>query len=204
MASERPAPVDLPRITFTDAAATKLREVIANQSKPVAGLRLQILGRGPDGFQHILSIVSKGEVPEGDVVVETQGLTVFVEGHSAAYLDGVTIQYRDKGPNVSGLEFVNPNPLWLDPLAARTHEVLVQQINPAVAAHGGVVNLLEVRDQVAYIELGGGCQGCGMADVTLKQGIEVAIMEAVPEITRVVDTTDHASGTNPYFTPEKK
>ena len=72
-------------------------------------------------------------------------------------------------------------------------------VNPGVASHGGFVNLLEVKDNVAYIQLGGGCQGCAQVDVTLKQGIEVAIQRQVPEIVAVRDTTDHAAGTNPYL-----
>ena len=83
-------------------------------------------------------------------------------------------------------------------------QVLNEQINPAIAAHGGFVELLDIRDNVAYVQLGGGCQGCGMADVTLKQGIAVAIKQDVPEIVDVVDVTDHNAGQNPYFRPSKK
>jgi Fe/S biogenesis protein NfuA len=83
-------------------------------------------------------------------------------------------------------------------------QVLERQINPSIAAHGGHAELVAVEDEVAYLRLSGGCQGCGMATVTLSQGIEVAIRDAVPEITRVVDVTDHASGDNPYFEAAKK
>ena len=93
---------------------------------------------------------------------------------------------------------------WADPLARRVQQVLDTQVNPGVAAHGGFVNLLEVKDNVAYIQLGGGCQGCAQVDLTLKQGIEVAIQRQVPEIVAVRDTTDHAAGTNPYFEASKK
>ena len=83
-------------------------------------------------------------------------------------------------------------------------KVLEEQINPAIAAHGGWAELVAVEDGVAYLRLQGGCQGCGLATVTLSQGIEVAILDTVPEITSVVDVTDHASGTNPYFEAAKK
>ena len=73
-----------------------------------------------------------------------------------------------------------------------------------VASHGGVVSLLEVKDSSAYLEFGGGCQGCGMIDVTLKQGVEVMIKEQVPEIEAIYDVTDHAEGTNPYYQPSTK
>src|SRR5947207_786550 len=83
----------------------------------------------------------------------------------------------------------------------RVAQVITQHINPAIAAHGGAAELVAVEDGTAYVRLGGGCQGCGMATVTLDQGIESAITEAVPEIRSVVDVTDHASGTNPYYAP---
>lgn len=89
-------------------------------------------------------------------------------------------------------------------VAQRVMQVLDQQVNPAIAAHGGHAELVAVEEDAAYLRLGGGCQGCGMATVTLGQGIEVAILEAVPEIARVVDVTDHTVGTNPYFEPSKK
>ena len=78
-----------------------------------------------------------------------------------------------------------------------------EEINPAIASHGGYVTLLEVKGGRALIQLGGGCQGCGMVDVTLKQGIEVRVKELVPAITEIVDTTDHAGGSNPYYRPAK-
>ena len=77
-------------------------------------------------------------------------------------------------------------------------------INPAVAGHGGVVSLVDVKDKMVYLQMGGGCQGCGMADVTLKQGIETMIREEVPEIVDIIDVTDHATGQNPYFTASKR
>ena len=192
-----------PSITFTEAAFVKLSEVIAAQHSPNASLRLQITGRQRGEFQHILSIVMAGEQSSDDVAVDVVGLRVFVERRNVAYLNGVQIHY-EQGPSESRLLFMNPNPLWLDQREFRIQEVLDDNINPAIASHGGYVNLLAVEGPVAFVELGGGCQGCGMADVTLKQGIEVAIREAVPSIERVVDQTDHASGENPYFQPAKK
>ena len=74
---------------------------------------------------------------------------------------------------------------------------------PAVAMHGGEIHLIDFKDGVVYIQMGGGCQGCGAADVTLKAGIERMIVEEIPEVTEVLDTTDHASGGNPYYAPAK-
>jgi Fe/S biogenesis protein NfuA len=89
-------------------------------------------------------------------------------------------------------------------VARRVTAVLDREVNPSIASHGGHAELAGIEGATAYLRLGGGCQGCGMATVTLSQGIEVAITQAVPEITQVVDVTDHASGTNPYFEPAKK
>lgn len=77
--------------------------------------------------------------------------------------------------------------------------LITDEINPAVASHGGFVSLIDVRGNTVYLELGGGCQGCGMAHITLKQGIERAIRERIPEVGEILDTTDHAAGMNPYY-----
>ena len=82
-------------------------------------------------------------------------------------------------------------------------ELFAREINPAIAAHGGFVELLDVKGNEVYLRLGGGCQGCGMADVTLKQGIEASIRRVVPEVGAIMDTTDHAAGRNPYYAPSK-
>src|SRR6202171_5107356 len=90
-----------------------------------------------------------------------------------------------------------------DDLMTKVQELIDSTINPAVAGHGGFVQLVDVKDNKVYLTMGGGCQGCGAADVTLKAGIERLIKEELPEIEEVLDSTDHASGTNPYYTPDK-
>lgn len=191
------------RIGFTDQAVEKLKEVVANYPEPVAGLRLKIVGRRGDGFDHVLNIVEEGVEPQDDAVVEVAGLRVYVEADNRENLDGVAVHYEFKGANVSGLEFDNPNPVWRDPVAQEIQRVFDEYVNPGIAAHGGMVTLLDVKGSKAYIEMGGGCQGCGMASVTLKSGIEVAVKEAVPVIEEVIDVTDHAGGSNPYYQPAK-
>ena len=88
-------------------------------------------------------------------------------------------------------------------LKTRVQDLIDNMINPAVAGPGGFVELLDVKDSKVYLQMGGGCQGCGAADVTLKSGIERLIKEEIPEIDEVLDATDHASGANPYYTPGK-
>jgi Fe-S cluster biogenesis protein NfuA len=91
-----------------------------------------------------------------------------------------------------------------DEIRERVQQVLDAKINPEVAQHGGVVRLIDVKDNVVYIQMGGGCQGCGQADVTLKFGIETAIRDAVPAVGDILDVTDHASGRNPYYVASAK
>jgi len=177
-----------PAVAFTSDASSKLAEVIEGHPNPVAGLRLQITGRADGELQHVLSMVEDGAQIEGDIFIEA---------------DGIEIHFEDQ-PGQSGLEFRNPNPLWFDEREAAVQRVFDDQINPAIASHGGVVNLLGVEDSTAFVEFGGGCQGCGMIAVTLKQGVETAVFEQVPSIDRIVDSTDHDSGENPYYAPEKK
>jgi Fe/S biogenesis protein NfuA len=150
-----------------------------------------------------------------DDVVETHGdLRVVVSTHDLEKLRGATIEWSGDlfagGLRLSGL--ASPSPAvgrgekadLTGDVAQRVLQVLDQQINPAIAAHGGRADLVAVEEGAAYLRLSGGCQGCGMATVTLGQGIEVAIKDNVPEIRQVVDVTDHAAGTNPYFESAKK
>jgi Fe-S cluster biogenesis protein NfuA len=91
-----------------------------------------------------------------------------------------------------------------DELYERVNDLFEQQVNPMVARHGGRVELIDVQDAVVLLRMGGGCQGCGMASVTLRQGIEGMLTEHIPEVQGIMDVTDHTSGTNPYFASAKK
>ena len=190
-------------LAFSEAAVAALSAAIEGYPETVVGLRLKIVGRDGQGFQHVITLVEQGAEPN-DPLVETSGLRVFVERENAAKLSGVAVHYEYKGPETSGLEFDNPNPVWDNPLEERVQILFDEYVNPGIASHGGFVTLLGVEGDKAFIEMGGGCAGCGMANVTLKQGIEVAVKEHVPEIVEVIDTTDHASGTNPYYQPQKE
>ena len=190
-------------VTLSDVARAKVLELMSAEGQADAALRFGVAGRGPGGFQYKLGFVGAGEQAADDVVVDVgEGLKILIEAKSGELVKGTLIDFVD-GPEGAGFRIDNPNPLWTDPLSQAIQKVFDDEINPQVASHGGWVSLLEVRDDVAYIQLGGGCQGCGMVDVTLKQGIEVRIREAVPAIREIVDSTDHAGGKNPYYQPAK-
>jgi Fe/S biogenesis protein NfuA len=189
-------------LTISDLAKKKVLALLEAQGRQGSALRLAIMGRGLGGFQYDLQFVEGTAKGPDDVVVDAGGFYVFIDPDSAPKLNGATLEFIE-GVQQSGFRIDNPNPLWDDPRARAVQEAIDTKINPGVAAHGGFITLLDVKDDIAYVALGGGCQGCGMANVTLKQGIEVIIREAVPEIHKVIDTTDHAGGANPYYQPSK-
>lgn len=192
-----------PALTVTTDARRKIEAVRNRAGHPDACLHITITGRRSGHFTYQLDLVDAADAPAGDLSVDLDGLRVLMDPISATHLDGATIAYDDS-PLGGALRIDNPNEGWADPIASRVQAVLDEQINPAVAAHGGYIDLLNVDSGVAYIAMGGGCQGCAQVSVTLGQGVEVAIKAAVPEITQIVDTTDHAAGTNPYYQPSKK
>ena len=191
-----------PRISATAAARTRIAQVRANLKQPDAGLRIAITGRQQGAFVYEMQLVAPGEERQGDMVVDAvEGITVHIPLASAPYLDGITL---DADLPMGAVRVNNPNPLWLDPIAERVQRLLDEEVNPSVASHGGHIDLLDVTDGVAFIHMGGGCQGCGMAEVTLGQGVRTAILDSFPEIREVRDTTDHAQGANPYYQAAKK
>jgi Fe/S biogenesis protein NfuA len=189
-------------ITITEAARKKVSELRERDERSNLALHVAIRGRGPGGFLYDLQFVKEGDQRPDDVLLALGQFNVYLDAESVPQLRGSTLDYID-GIHESGFHFENPNPLWTDPLAQQVQEVIDTRINPAIASHGGFVTLLDVQEDTAYIQMGGGCQGCGMANVTLKQGVEVMIQEAVPQITKVIDATDHAAGTNPFYQPSK-
>lgn len=195
------APVSTKPITFTTAAALKVLEFAeSTEQAEDIGLRVYVQG-GRTSYDYGFKFDEK---QENDVIVPQEGFELYVDGFSFHILRGASVDYVD---SVSGGGFSVNNPNEpdpsKDPLFARVRQFIEEQINPGVQTHGGHVTLLEVSDGIAYVELGGGCQGCGMVDVTLKQGIERMLKEQIPEIESVYDRTDHAAGGNPYFTQGK-
>ena len=188
-------------LKVTETAQEKIQDVIESEDVEVEGLRISIEGRSASAFQYSLGLATEAE--EGDIVLELETFKVLVDANSAEDLKGAVIDYVED-LNSSGFKIDNPNtPTWDNPKAQKIQELIDERINPAVAAHGGQIELLNVEDDAIYIHMGGGCQGCGMANATLKHGIEAMIQEVFPEIKQVIDTTDHAAGTNPYYSQGK-
>lgn len=197
-----PPAADRPTIHVTDFARTRVEQVRANRKQPDAAVRIAITGRAGGTFQYDMQLAAADSQREDEILVEARDGVVFhLPRSTAPYLDGATL---DADPTTGALRVNNPNPLWLDPVAAEVQAFLDAEVNPSVASHGGHIDLLDVTDGIAYIHMGGGCQGCGMASVTLSQGVRVAILEHFEGIVDVLDSTDHAAGANPYYQASKK
>lgn len=189
-------------ITITTAAKKKLLELWQSKKGSSPGLLIGIGGRNPNGFEYVLRFLDDEDVVKTQKALDVEDMPILIDAESVDSLKGSTVDFTAIG---GGFRIDNPNPVWSwsDPVSQAIQDVLTNQINPQIAAHGGFVRLIEVKESIAYIEMGGGCVGCGLVDVTLKQGVEVAIKAAVPEITQVLDTTDHSQGTNPYYQETK-
>ncbi|MEX0825340.1 MAG: NifU family protein [Acidimicrobiia bacterium] len=180
--------------------------------EPDAGdLALSVAISGVRGLQfaYELTFIPTADAADDDVIQTFGELPVVLRADSVPRLEGATIEIGESGLGIDNPN--NPSPsipiggaVMTGPMAERVAQVLAEQINPAIAAHGGRAELVGVEGTTVYLKLGGGCQGCGMARVTLGQGIEVAIRGAVPEVGEIIDITDHASGENPYYEAAKK
>lgn len=184
-------------VTFTDFARQRLLEILDQQGlRGQAALRITVEGRGPGGFNYAFGLEA-GPPKPGDVVQTEDGFKLYVDAETLPRLLGSTVDFVGQLVG-GGFRVDNPNSPWEDPSGQAIQQLIDTQITPAVASHGGTVELVDVKDNKVYVRLGGGCQGCGMVDVTLRQGIEVMIKQAFPQIEEVVDVTDHAGGTAPF------
>jgi Fe/S biogenesis protein NfuA len=188
-----------PILSVTDAAADKIRAAKASEGQDNAALRVVAREDGAK-FRYELKLVDTDSKGADDSVVHLDGIDLYLDRESAPRLQGATLDYVEDITG-SGLKFENPNQTTLarHPLAQRVQEVLDDRVNPSLAAHGGVVSLVDIQEARVVLSFGGGCQGCGMADVTMKQGVSAQLKQQIPEISEVVDATDHAAGESPYY-----
>jgi len=194
-------------ITITDNAKQKFLSILENENRQGHGMRVTAQrGMSPFAVDYGIAFVEPGHEDADDEVIDAGEFKVYIDSQSVPLAEGATVDYVS-GLNESGFKITNaktaaaPNPTG--PVAEKIQQIIDSKVNPGVATHGGHVSLVDVKEDIAYLRFGGGCQGCGMVDVTLKQGVEVMLKEAVPELKGVMDVTDHADGQNPYYQPEK-
>lgn len=205
-----PMPRDEQTLAVSDEAIEAIIGIRADEPD-AADLALTVAITGVRNVQFVyeLTFIPVADAADDDVLQHFGDLSVIVRADSVERLDGATITIRDGGlaidnPNSPTPAIGNGDAVTDGPVADRVRQVLEERINPAIASHGGFAELVAVEGDTAYLRMGGGCQGCGLAQVTLSQGIEVAIKDAVEEIEEVVDVTDHSSGSNPYYESSKK
>jgi Fe/S biogenesis protein NfuA len=191
-------------IEISESAQSYLQELLSKQEQAGTGIRVFVAQPGTPQAETCIAYCRPGEEQDGDIPVEYDGFRAWFEGRSESYLVDAIVDYQEdqmggqltiKAPNAR-----IPNVSDDSPLEDRINYVLYNEINPGLAAHGGMVTLVELTDaKEAVLQFGGGCQGCSAVDVTLKHSVESTLLERLPELTAVKDTTDHTFTENAYY-----
>lgn len=193
-------------VEITDSAQQYLKELLDKQQKDSegVGIRLFVASPGTPQAETCIAYCRPGEDKEDDEVMELAGFNAYVEARSLPYLEEAKVDYS---PDRMGgqLTIRAPNakmPRVTDdsPLEDKVNYILYNEVNPGLASHGGNVSLVEITDEnYAVLQFGGGCQGCGAVEVTLKNGVETALVDKLPELKGILDVTDHTDRTNAYI-----
>lgn len=191
-------------IQISESAQTHFLKLIEREALPGLGVRLTAVSPGTAKADVRLEFAEPGDLQGDEWAVDCEGFTVWLDAASVTYLDGAEIDYETKGTGgqlqIRAPKIKGQAPPESASLVERVHYIVEHEINPQLAQHRGHVDVQEVTaDGVVLLRFGGGCHGCGMADVTLKQGIEKTLLEKVPGVTAVRDATDHDTGEAPYM-----
>jgi Fe/S biogenesis protein NfuA len=207
-------------LTMTDEARNVVTDAMNGEApSDTLALWVEVTGTRGAGYAYDLYFSELNLAPEGAAIGRDGDITIVIPGASVERLRGSRLEFANEGggglvlvnPNSPSLEEINPGvpaeilALGVEgTLGSIAVVVLEEQINPSIAQHGGRADLIAMDEEkgIAYIKLSGGCQGCSMSRMTLSQGIETSLRESIPEITKVLDVTDHASGDNPFYTAE--
>ena len=202
---------DQPVLTISELAQEKIRAVLEAQDPPAEAIRVSSPYRG----KYAMNLEPDGQPATDDTVLPFGGFQVFIDAQSLPLVTGATLDYLETYGG-GGFQFTNPNDEPQRPknkeapagpegdVWRQIQQILDTEVNPAVASHGGFIDLIDVQGGTVYVQMGGGCQGCGMANVTLKQGVERILRDHIPDIEEILDVTDHAGGRNPYYAPSTK
>ena len=191
-------------VTITESAQTYLAGLLAKQEAKDIGVRVFITEPGTPMAETCIAYCRPEEAQEDDIKVSYEQFDGYIDARSEPFLEEALVDYAEdrmggqltiKAPNAKVPKVSDDSPL-----EDQINYVLHSQINPSLASHGGMVSLIEiVEENVAVLQFGGGCQGCGMVDVTLKDGVEKTLLETLPQLTAVRDVTDHSVTENAYF-----
>jgi Fe/S biogenesis protein NfuA len=200
-------------IQISQAASDKIANLIETRGKLGLAVRVAIRGSLPGGgYQTEFKFQERSTANDEDIVQSAGKFDLLFEPSVAEKIKGSKVDFDEKRYSAGfNIEYpprsifppgVEPRRDWTEPFAQQVQKVIDEYINPGVAGHGGWVLLKDVKEKTVFVEMGGGCQGCGLSAVTLRQGIENAIKQAVPEVHEIVDVTAHEAGENPYYSAE--
>lgn len=193
-------------IEITESGQSYLRDLLAKQNCEGIAIRVFVLDGGTPKAETCIAFCRPGEEEADDEVHQYEGFRAFIEKKSKAYLEAAIVDFaKDSMGGQLTIRAPNSRQPRIGPdssLQDRINYILYNEINPGLAAHGGHISLEQLtEDKVAVLRFGGGCQGCGMVDVTLKEGVEKTLLQQLPELTAVRDVTDHSNQENAYFKP---
>lgn len=193
-----------PNFTITEKAQSYLADLLAKQDTEGMSIRVFVTKPGTPYAETCIAYCKPGEQESTDLRFEYTGFVAWVDARSEHYLEEALIDFQEdrmggqltiKAPKAR-VASIDEN----SSLEDKVNYILYNEINPALAAHGGMVTLHEIVDENrAVLQFGGGCQGCGMVDVTLKEGVEKTLREKIPELEGVLDVTDHSYRENAYY-----
>ena len=190
-------------LEITESAQEYLSGLLEKQDTEGMAIRLFVADPGTPKAETCIAYSKPGEEQEDDIVLTLNGFTAFVEKRSLLFLEDAKVDYSPdrlggqlsiRAPN-SRLPQVRED----SPIEDKINYILHDEINPGLASHGGMVTLEEMDNDVVILQFGGGCQGCGMVDVTLKEGVEKTLLEKIPELKGVRDITDHSDTSQAFY-----
>ena len=190
-------------IEISESAQAYLRALLSKQEQEGVGIRVFVANPGTPQAETCIAYCRPGEEQEEDVPVQFEGFTAWFEKRSERFLEDAKVDFQEdrlggqltiKAPNARVPKVDDDSPL-----EDRINYVLYNEVNPMLAAHGGMVTLVEVEESIAVLQFGGGCQGCAAVDMTVSQGVEKTLVEQIPELTGIRDVTDHSVRENAYY-----
>jgi len=191
-------------VNISESAQEYLVELLSKQEDKDVGIRIFITDPGTPMAETCIAYCRPGEEQADDERVQYNGFVGWIDNRSQPFLEDAEVDFaKDKMGGQLTIKAPNskvPKVSDDSPLEDKINYILHSQINPALASHGGMVNLVEVvADEIAILQFGGGCQGCGMVDMTLKNGVERTLLEQLPQLKAVRDVTDHTQDENAYY-----
>ena len=201
-------------IKLTDSARGRIDDFVRDQivTDPALRIELDEGQQSPLGKAYRISLVEREDKQRTEIAINVEGIRILLNLDTSNLLSGAEVDWVEEN-GASGFRVRTPEPQTAapkapprdpgsipeGPLAERVQQLFDAEINPSIAMHGGAVELVDVDEGTLHLRMTGGCQGCAASQATLRMGIERMVREAIPEITEIVDVTDHSAGTNPYF-----